>query len=107
ASLFRSIALRSWRCVSAKIGAPPSLRSSRLTEVSTTCLCPILLAASVTRRGSSQSSSCGGRPVFTAQKEQERVHTSPRIIKVAVPLPQHSPILGQRASEQTVFRECF
>src|SRR5690625_5879788 len=93
--------------VAAKIGAPPSFRSSRLTEVSTTCFSFILKAASATRAGSSQSRSAGGRPVLTAQNEQERVQTSPRSMNVVVPAPQHSPILGQRASEQTVFRLCF
>ena len=45
-----------------------------------------------------------GRPVFTAQKPQARVHTSPRIMNVAVPRLQHSPRLGQWASSQTVWR---
>ena len=30
------------------------------------------------------------------------MQTSPRIMKVAVPCPQHSPMLGQRASSHTV-----
>ena len=45
-----------------------------------------------------------GSPVFTAQKRQPRVHVSPRIMMVAVPWPQHSKMLGQRASSQTVLR---
>ena len=73
---------------SAKIGAPPSFLSSRLTEVNTTCFSCIFAAASATLLGSSQSRPCIGRPVFTAQNEQERVQTSPSIIKVAVPAPQ-------------------
>jgi hypothetical protein len=50
--------------------------------------------ASATRRGSSVSYS-EGRPVATAQKEQLRVQTLPNIMNVAVPRPQHSPMLGQ------------
>ena len=41
------------------------------------------------------SSGCG-RPVCVLQNLQLRVQMSPPIIKVAVPFPQHSPILGQR-----------
>jgi putative heme iron utilization protein len=43
-----------------------------------------------------------GFPVFTAQKEQDLVHILPKIIKVAVPAPQHSPILGQLPDWQIV-----
>ena len=64
--------------------APPSGRSSRATMVTTTCFRPMSLVASATRRGSSQSV-IGGRPVSMAQKPQFRVHTLPRIMKVAVP----------------------
>jgi hypothetical protein len=39
------------------------------------------------------------------QKAQERVHLSPPIIKVAAFWLQHSPMLGQRASSQTVVIE--
>ncbi len=35
-----------------EVAAPPSTRSSRSTEVMTTCLRPILATASATRRGS-------------------------------------------------------
>jgi hypothetical protein len=38
----------------------------------------------------------------TAQNPQCRVQMSPKIMKVAVPSPQHSNMLGQRASWQTV-----
>jgi hypothetical protein len=89
------------RMVIAKRVAPPSGSSSRFTEVITTWERPMARTASATRLGSSQSME-RGRPVRTAQKRQERVHTSPRIMKVAVPCPQHSPMLGQRASSQTV-----
>ena len=51
--------------------------------------------------GSSQST-VSGRPVFTPQKPQERVHIFPKIIIVAVPSPQHSPILGQLPEVQMV-----
>src|SRR5690606_16886567 len=43
-------------------------------------------------------------PAFTPQKPQERVQTFPRIIKVAVPSPQHSPIFGQLPEVQMVWR---
>jgi len=43
-----------------------------------------------------------GRPEVTAQKRQARVQTAPRIMKVAVPRSQHSPMFGQFASSQTV-----
>ena len=55
------------------------------------------------RRASGSSSSSGsGRPVRTLQKAQARVQVSPMIMKVAWRLSQHSPMLGQRASSQTV-----
>ena len=38
----------------------------------------------------------------TAQKPQLRVQTLPKIIKVAVPDPQHSPIFGQFPLSQMV-----
>src|SRR5215204_7593585 len=38
------------------------------------------------------------------QNPQERVHMLPRIMNVAVRLFQHSPMFGQRASSQTVWR---
>ena len=41
-------------------------------------------------------------PVFTLQKAQARVQVSPMIMKVACFFSQHSPILGQPASSQTV-----
>ena len=36
----------------------------------------------------------GGLPVLTLQNPQARVHVSPRIIMVATPRSQHSPMLG-------------
>ena len=45
-----------------------------------------------------------GRPVLTLQKAQARVQVSPMIMKVACFFSQHSPILGQPASSQTVCR---
>ena len=90
--------------VRAKIVAPPSSKSSRSTEVTTTYFRPMVLAARATRSGSSQSTLPCGRPFGTAQKPQRRVHSSPRIINVAVLCPQHSPIFGQRALSQTVCR---
>src|SRR3978361_1948940 len=62
--------------------------------------------ASATRCGSSQSTG-SGRPVATAQKPQLRVQMLPSIIKVAVPSPQHSPILGQLPLSQIVWSLCL
>ena len=56
-----------------------------------------------TRAGSSGSFHVG-LPVLTLQKPQRRVHVSPRIMKVAVPRCQHSPMFGHAASWQTVWR---
>ena len=86
-----------------KWSAPPSLRSSRSTEVTTICVSPSSLAAAATRAGSCGSSG-RGRPVRTLQKAQARVHVSPMIMNVAWRLLQHSPMLGQPASSHTVVR---
>jgi hypothetical protein len=43
-----------------------------------------------------------GLPVLMAQNPQARVQVSPRIMTVAVRWSQHSPMLGQWASSQTV-----
>src|SRR5580700_5691267 len=45
-----------------------------------------------------------GLPLGTAQKPQRRVQRLPSIMKVAVLWFQHSPMLGQCADSQTVFR---
>jgi len=70
--------------------------------VITACRSPIRWIANATLRGSPPST-VPGRPVFTAQNPHERVHVSPRIMNVAVPRLQHSPMFGQRASSQTVW----
>src|SRR5438067_8781883 len=56
-------------------------------------------------RGSS-ASGASGRPCATSQNGQRRVQVSPRIMKVAVPLPKHSAMFGQDASSQTVCSFC-
>src|SRR5436190_14613874 len=56
-------------------------------------------------RGSS-TSGASGRPCATSQKGQRRVQMSPRIMKVAVPLPKHSAMFGHEASSQTVCSFC-
>ena len=56
-----------------------------------------------TRSGSSGSFHVG-LPVLTLQNPQRRVHVSPRIMNVAVPRSQQSPMFGQAASLQTVCR---
>ena len=94
-------AARMARTTAAKCAAPPSDRSSRSTEVTTTCLSPMAATARATRSGS-EASSGPGRPVLTLQKEQARVQVSPMIIMVAWRWLQHSPMLGQAASSHTV-----
>src|SRR4029079_17035892 len=47
-----------------------------------------------------------GRPCATSQNGQRRVQMSPRIMKVAVPLPKHSAMFGQEASSHTVCSFC-
>ncbi len=94
---------RSAVMAAAKWLAPPSGRSSRLTLVTTMYSSESALTARARFSGSSGSSG-GGAPTFTWQKRQARVQTSPISITVAVPPPQHSAMLGQRASSQTVAR---
>ncbi len=49
----------------------------------------------------------GGWPAMRHVAERaSRVQRSPRIMNVAVPLPKHSPILGQDASSHTVCSFC-
>ena len=86
---------------SANTPAPPSPRSSLVTEVITACLNPIRRTDSATRSGSPGSGG-DGSPEGTAQNRQARVHLSPSIMKVACPLPQQSPRLGQREESHTV-----
>src|SRR5881394_3468749 len=69
----------------------------------TTCLRRIRRVASATRAGSS-ASRANGLAVLTAQKPQARVQRSPAIMKVAVPLLQHSQWFGHLALSQTVWR---
>ncbi len=94
------------RIVAAKCAAPPSTRSSRSTDVTTTWESASSAMARPTRAGS-KGSSAPGRPVRTLQKAQALVQVSPRIITVACRLPQHSPIFGQAASSHTVLRRCL
>ena len=85
----------------AKMNAPPSGRSSRFTEVITHYRSPIRSTVLASRCGSSRSRP-RGLPEVTAQYRQARVQMSPKIINVAVPRSQQSPILGQWASSHTV-----
>ena len=84
---------------------PPSANSSLSTLVSTACFTFINKIASATLCGSSHSTALG-LPVATAQNWQLLVHIFPSIIKVAVPSPQHSPILGQLPLSQIVCNLC-
>ncbi len=88
--------------VFAQKSAPPSGRSSLSTLVSTTCFNSIFLILSARRSGSPQSTIPCGLPVFTEQNLQARVQISPKIMNVAVPLPQHSDILGHLPLTQIV-----
>ena len=75
-----------WRTAStqrAKWPAPPSGRSSRVTDVMTTCRKPSRDAASATRSGSSAAGG-SGVPRGTEQKPHARVQMLPKIMKVAV-----------------------
>ncbi len=94
---------RTARMQSTKWPAPPSFRSSRSTLVITTYARP---SAAIVRARCSGSCGSGasGRPWATSQNGQRRVQRSPRIMKVAVPFPKHSPMLGQEASSHTVCR---
>ena len=96
---------RSARTAAAKCAAPPSGRSSRVTDVRTTWRQPSSAAARATRSGSAGSGG-PGTPGRMPQKAQPRVQQSPSRITVAVPAPQHSPTLGHRASRHTVRRPC-
>ena len=62
----------------------------------------IIFIERATFSGSSQST-VSGRPVLTPQKPQDLVQTFPKIINVAVPSPQHSPMFGQLPDVQIVF----
>src|SRR5690242_5746598 len=84
---------------------PPSFNSSRSTEVITACFTFISMIASATRFGSCKSAG-KGFPVATAQNPQLRVQIFPSIMKVAVPSPQHSPMLGQLPLSQIVCNLC-
>jgi hypothetical protein len=95
---------RTERIVPTHAVAPRSGRSSRSTLVMTAIRSPIRLTRCATRSGSSGSLKVG-LPVLTLQKPQRRVHVSPRIMNVAVPESQHSPMFGQAASSQTVCSE--
>src|SRR5260363_121107 len=88
-----------------KCAAPPSSKSSRSTLVITT-YSSLSAAIVLARLSGSLASSGSGRPCPTSQNGQRRVHLSPMIIKVAVPLPKHSPIFGQLASSHTVCSWC-
>ena len=98
----RRIAVMVW----AKCPAPPSSRSSRSTEVTTTCFSPSLATAArhVGRLEGIERARAGRSP--RCRRLQARVQVSPMIIMVACFLAQHSPMLGQAASSQTVCRPC-
>src|SRR5690554_4038657 len=89
--------------VSDHIMLPISFKSSLSTLVKTACLIFMIFMERATFSGSSQSK-VSGRPVFTPQNPHERVHIFPKIINVAVPSPQHSPIFGQLPEVQIVFK---
>ena len=93
------------RMVRTQCDAPKSGRSSRSTEVTTAWESFIKAMDSATCVGSSASSG-KGFPLAVLQNLQHRVQIFPPIMKVAVPFPQHSPILGQRPLLQMVCRQC-
>ena len=73
-----------------------------LGDLMTTCFSPICAVAKATFSGSAASRG-SGLPVATLQNEQARVQMPPRIMNVACFWLQHSPMLGQLASSQTVW----
>ena len=91
--------------VAAQWAAPWSGRSSRVTDVTTTCRRFISATLCATFCGSSPSGG-NGCPVLVAQKRQLRVQISPKIIKVAVLLLQHSALFGHRPLLQIVCNPC-
>src|SRR5690606_12738880 len=97
----RGLSRRSAWMALAKWLAPPSGRSSRFTLVTTMYSRSSSLTA-LARFSPSIGSSGGGAPTLTWQKRHARVQTSPISMTVAVPPPQHSAMLGQRASSHTV-----
>src|SRR3989344_9245840 len=88
--------------VRANIDAPPSSRSSLVTEVMTAYLKFSDFTAFATFTGSFASKK-DGFPVFTLQYPHHLVHVSPKIRKVAVPWLQHSDRLGHFASSHIVW----
>jgi hypothetical protein len=90
------------RMTPTKAEAPLSGRSSRSTEVMTAWRRPSWPPTG--RRGRLERVVPRRLAVWTLQKPQRRVHVSPRIMNVAVPRVQHSPMFGHAASEQTVWR---
>ena len=97
--------LRIASTTAAQCRAPPSGRSSRVTDVTTTCRSPINRTLSANFSGS-EASGARGMPVFVAQNRHPRVQISPRIINVAVRLLQHSALFGHLPLLQIVWREC-
>src|SRR5271157_3041475 len=89
------------RTVCENADAPPSGRSSLVTEVITTWR-RCRAATDAATRSASPSLRAAGFPCATAQKLQFRVHLSPSIRNVAAPPADHSPLLQHRASLQTV-----
>jgi hypothetical protein len=81
--------------------APKSGKSSLSTEVITAWRSRSCFTERATFSGSLGSNGAG-RPVFTWQNLQERVHVSPPTMKVAVPRAQHSPWLGHKPLAQMV-----
>jgi hypothetical protein len=96
--------------VSTKWLAPPSIRSSLVTEVITAYLMAKFFTASEILPGSAGSSGVG-LPQDTPQNEQPLVQIFPQIRKVAVFFAKHSPMFGQSALSHTVLRprarSCF
>ena len=88
----------------AKCAAPPSGRSSRSTVVTTTWRRPSRATASATRVRLVMRPARPGMAGGDVAEAQARVQISPMIIMVAWRCDQHSPMLGQAASSQTVAR---
>ena len=89
--------------IAAKCAAPPSARSSRSTDVMTTCFRPSVATASATLLGSVGIERAGKPRLHIAEGAGARAGVAHdhhgRVLFV-----QHSPIFGQPASSQTVCR---
>ena len=68
--------------------------------------CPSPMRRWILRHDGARRGDFSGRPVLTLQKPHALVQVSPRIMMVAVPRFQHSPMFGQAASLHRAIHAC-